>query len=99
MMYASLAMLFTYSVIIMAVGASHMYRKLVDHPIFNQCSVKGAASTKWPKELESKTTAHLKQSSLAEGARSAGGTIFAVNGQPFIMRSVEVEKFRGDNIA
>jgi hypothetical protein len=97
-MYASLAMLFTYSVIIMAVGASRMYRSLVDHPIFNKHLVKGNDSMEWPKELESKTTAPLNQGYLAEGTRNPGGTIIAVYGQPFMMLSLEVEEFRGSNI-
>jgi hypothetical protein len=75
-------MTFTYSVIIMAVGASRLYRGLTDHPAFNRYLVKEAAIIEWSKELAGQPIASSHQGCLAEGTYSAGSAVSAMNGEP-----------------
>jgi hypothetical protein len=71
-MYGSFTM--TYSVIIMAIGASRIYRGLTDHPALNRYSAKEVASIEWSKELAGKPMASHR-CCLTDGTCSAGGTV------------------------
>jgi hypothetical protein len=83
----------------MAVGASRIYRGLVDHPAFNRYSVKEATSTEWLKEPTNKPIAPSHPCRPAEGTYSPGGAVFVMNGQSFMMIGSEAAKFGDGDIA
>jgi hypothetical protein len=92
-MYASLTT--TYLVIIMAIGASRIYRGLTDHPALNRYSAKEVANIEWSKDLASKPIASHRYC-LTEGTYSAGDTV--TNTALFMTLESEVEKFEDGDI-
>ncbi|KAI0256381.1 hypothetical protein BJV78DRAFT_461835 [Lactifluus subvellereus] len=63
------------ALIIMAVGASRIYRGLADHAGFNRYLVKEAASTEWLQEPANKPIAPSHQGCPAEGPYNPGGSV------------------------
>ncbi|KAH9979050.1 hypothetical protein BGW80DRAFT_713106 [Lactifluus volemus] len=83
------------ALIIMAIGASRIYRGLTDHPALNRYSAKEVANIEWSKDLASKPIASHRYC-LTEGTYSAGDTV--TNTALFMTLESEVEKFEDGDI-
>jgi len=84
-------------VIIVSVGASRLYRGLVDHPAFGHDSDKEDDRNGYPEELPSVNTASSQKDRLSEGAHVTGGSMIIPNGQSFVVVDFEVAKMKDDN--
>jgi len=84
------------ALVIVSVGASRLYRGLVDHPALgydlNEDDRNGS-----PEELSSVNTASLKKDCLTQGAHITGGPMIIPNGQSFMVVDFEVAKRKDDN--
>lgn len=85
-------------VIIMSVGASRIYRGLVDHPALSQHSTKAAVSGEWLNRPPSVPVTSSYKGHPAEGIHAVGGLIFTQDGQPFEMFDSQVAKIKDDKL-
>lgn len=85
------------ALVIMTVGASRLYRGLVDHPAFGHDSDKEGDQSGSPEELPSVATASSKKDPLTEGAHVKGSSTIIPNGQSLVVVDFEVAMMKDEN--